>query len=211
MNDFDSTIKQRNQDIITIMWLFKCSYATAAQFYRAISNYRLVVQRQLQLPLKETDQGSNPYGPTNQKRRFMNKFKSLAVALILGVASLSASAIDVKHKLSVSEANSPVVEMTATYTGMTKAEYAQLVAAETKLFSATEQVGKGKSGNYSVVFSGTIIGDDGKENVLAPVILDKLTLQDVNKVMRANQKYMGDLINGSETNAAKGKKPWGNK
>jgi len=149
----------------------------------------------------------------------MNKFKLLVAALALTLSGYAA-AIDVKHGFTITEANAPVLAMGVTYTGLTKAEYAQMVSVEAKFISAVEQVGataaraskdKNRVANYVVTLTGTITDDEGKANELAPVVIDKLTLKDVNKIMRANQTYINTLVQNSEMNAVKGKKPWGNK
>lgn len=151
----------------------------------------------------------------------MNKFKSLVLALTLGLASVSAMAIDLKHGVVVSESEVPLLEMGVEYKGMTKAEYAQLVAVEAKFITTVERVATNSAkaiaknsknaGTYTMVLTGVVTEDDGKVNELAPMVLNQLTLKDVNSIMRANQTYMSSLIGKSEMNAVKGKKPWGNK
>jgi hypothetical protein len=149
----------------------------------------------------------------------MNKMKLLLAALALTVSGYAA-AIDLKHGLSVTEAGVPMLEMGVTYTGLTKPEYAQLLTVENKFINAVEQVAanaaraskdKNRVAEYVVTLTGVVTMDDGKVTELAPVVIDKLTLKDINKIMRANQTYMSTLVNNSEMNAAKGKKAWGNK
>jgi hypothetical protein len=149
----------------------------------------------------------------------MNKMKLLVAALVMSLSGYAA-AIDVKHGLTITDAGKPVLAINAEYTGLTKPEYAQLLSQEAKFMSAIEQVAtnaakasknKNRVAEYVLTLTGTVITDDGKVNEMPPVIVDKLALKEINRIMRANQTFIGALVNSSEANEAKGKKAWGNK
>lgn len=148
------------------------------------------------------------------------KFKMLATAVLLGLSSL-ASAIDLNHGIKVMHANKPVLDMGVTYFGLTKAEHAQMLVTENKFLNSVEQTAKtaaaqtardkNRVAEYSIVLTGQMIDDSGTPTLFPPIFYEGLTLKDVNKMMRANQSYTNTLVGNSEMNAAKGKKPWGNK
>lgn len=150
----------------------------------------------------------------------MNKIKIALAASLLVISSL-ANALDLTHGIKIAESEKPVLEMGVTYFGLTKAEHAQMLVTENKFLNATEQIAeqaakmsakdKNRVGNYSIVLTGQMTDDSGNATLFPPIFYDKLTLKDVNKIIRANNNYASTLTSASEMNAAKGKKPWGNK
>lgn len=148
------------------------------------------------------------------------KFKSLVAVLLIGIAGLT-NAADLKHGIVVTESNNPMLEMGVTYFGLTKAEHAQMLVTENKFLNVTEQIAvqaaklsdkdKNRTAVYAVTLTGQMTDDSGNTTVFPLIFYDKLTLKDINKIMRANNNYASELTSKSEMQAAKGKKAWGNK
>lgn len=137
--------------------------------------------------------------------------KRLIVAAFAAACG-SAFAVDVNQSLVVTHAGTTILESKLSFHGMTQAQADALNAKGDKFLDNVRNQGKmsKKGGDFSITLDSNTVKDDGTVVKGAMVVFDNLTLPDMNKVMRANQAYIGDVISGSEIEAVKGKKqPWG--
>lgn len=141
----------------------------------------------------------------------MNKVKILLASLLIGFAGL-ASAIDVANKLVITHDNEPVLELDAKYFGVTKAELGKMAKHDAKFVADATRIANGKKqGTYAISLLSAMTEDGKLLAAPAPILFEKLTLKEVNKIMRVNQNYSNALVADSELQDAKGKKAWGNK
>lgn len=138
--------------------------------------------------------------------------KRLMILVAALAAAPFAQAVDVNQSLVITHAGNTILESKVAFHGMTQAQADALNAKGDKFLDNVRNQGKmsKKNGDFSITLDGNTVKDDGTVVKGAMVVFDKLTLPDMNKVMRANQAYIGDVISGSEVEAVKGKKqPWG--
>lgn len=130
--------------------------------------------------------------------------KQLLLFVLALVFAPFAFAADVTQSLTITNGGSAVFSSTMTFSGMTDQDVAKLDARGNNFLNLVKAQGKMSKakGPYSMTFKSTT-GQD--------VMFDALTFGDVNKILRANLKYLTDSVVDSEARDKAGKgKPWGN-
>src|SRR5574340_631900 len=163
---------------------------------RVIGTEHLAVQYEHAL----TPRRKSPSFSASSRSTPEHDMRKAAILTLSILASTAACAVDVTQTLTITHAGAPVLDSNVHFLGMTQAQADQLAAKGNKFLDAVRAQGKMSKakGAYSIVLDGSTKGDDGKVAKGPLVSFDGLTLSDMNKVMRANAKYIEDLIGESE-------------
>lgn len=134
--------------------------------------------------------------------------------LAAAMLCFSANAVDVTQTLIVTESEKPVLTVKTDYFGMNAEDMKTLEATGNKMLKRVKSGGKftDKNGAYKVVMK-QAASQDGQPIAglsFEDILFSELSLREVNRVMRASERFFADMITVSEKNVAAGKKKaWG--